>query len=320
MLAALREGFALSKPALSAFSISKKFADVQAVSKVDLSLAQGKCFALLGRNGAGKTTICEMLVGVIAPDCGEIEILGQPFHATVPNKRDLLENIGVLSQETRLYQKFTVGETLSLFASFYAASLDVATVLELMALTAKRNKRLEQLSGGERQRAYLGAALVGDPDLLFLDEPTTGLDPLSRKNVWEIIEDLKQRGRSIFLTTHHMEEAARLADEIAIIERGEIVAQGGPRQLIQRYCEEDVISVQLDQPLPASDLESLQHSFPPARELAAQSYELKTSETFKAIKYLIALCDRLGIIIQSMEFRKSTLEDVFFQLTGKKLP
>ena len=310
----------MSKPVLRALSISKKFADVQAVNQVDLTLSQGKCFALLGRNGAGKTTISEMLVGVIAPDHGEIEILGQPFHATVPNKRAILENIGVLSQETQLYQKFTVHETLALFASFYTDSLAVSPVLALMALSGKRNKRLEQLSGGERQRAYLGAALVGNPDLLFLDEPTTGLDPLSRKNVWEIIEDLKQRGKSIFLTTHYMEEAARLADEIAIIEQGEIIAQGGPRQLIQRYCEEDVIGVQLDKPLPEAEFESLQHTFPPARALASQSYELKTSETFTVIKYLIALCDRLGIVIQSMEFRKSTLEDVFFQLTGKKLP
>ena len=309
-----------SKPAINASSISKKFADLQAVNKVDLSLQQGRCFALLGRNGAGKTTICEMLVGVIAPDDGTIEILGQPFHAAIANKRRMLENIGVLSQETQLYQKFTVRETLALFASFYQRSLAVETVLDLMALQDKRDKRLEQLSGGERQRVYLGAALVGDPELIFLDEPTTGLDPLSRKNVWEIVEDLKKRGKSIFLTTHYMEEAARLADDIAIIERGEIVAQGGPRQLIQRYCEEDVISVQLNKPLPADDFEQLCHSFPPARELNAQSYELKTSETFKVIKYLIALCDRLGIIIQSMEFRKSTLEDVFFQLTGKKLP
>ena len=309
-----------SKPAINAYSISKKFANLQAVNKVDLSLQQGRCFALLGRNGAGKTTICEMLVGVIAPDDGTIEILGQPFHAAIANKRTMLENIGMLSQETQLYQKFTVRETLTLFASFYQRSLAVETVLDLMVLDDKRNKRLEHLSGGERQRVYLGAALVGDPDLIFLDEPTTGLDPLSRKNVWEIIEDLTKRGKSIFLTTHYMEEAARLADEIAIIERGEVVAQGGPRQLIQRYCEEDVISVQLNKPLPADDFEQLRHSFPPARELAAQSYELKTSETFKVIKYLIALCDRLGIIIQSMEFRKSTLEDVFFQLTGKKLP
>ena len=309
-----------SKPALNAFSISKKFANVQAVSKVDLALAQGSCFALLGRNGAGKTTICEMLIGVIAPDSGTIEILGRPFHATVPHKRTMLENIGVLSQETQLYQKFTVVETITLFASFYRRSIDVNTVLRLMALEAKHNKRLENLSGGERQRVYLGAALVGDPDVVFLDEPTTGLDPLSRKNVWEIIMDLKKRGKSIFLTTHYMEEAAYLADEIAIIERGTIIAQGGPRQLIQRYCEEDVITVQLDKPLPDDSLATLQHEWPPVRKLNAQSYELKTSETFKVIKYLIALCDQLSITIQSMEFRKSTLEDVFFQLTGKKLP
>lgn len=308
------------KLAISASSISKKFADIQAVNGVDLNLEQGRCCALLGRNGAGKTTICEMLVGIIAPDCGEIEILGEKFHAQIPNKRLMLERLGVLSQETQLYQKFTVQETLALFASFYQRGLAVESVLEMMDLLGKRNKRLEQLSGGERQRAYLGTALVGDPDLLFLDEPTTGLDPLSRKNVWEIIENLKQRGKSIFLTTHYMEEAAHLADEIAIIERGAIVAKGGPRQLIQRYCEEDVISVQLDKPLPADDLAELQHSWPPAREISPLRYELKTSETFAVIKYLIALCDRLGIVIQSMEFRKSTLEDVFFQLTGKQLP
>ena len=315
-----KEVSSLPKLALRAVGIAKKFANLQAVNKVDLSLAQGQCFALLGRNGAGKTTICEMLVGTLAPDSGEIEILGQPFHATIPNKRARLEHIGVLSQETQLYQKFTVQETLALFASFYHHSLAVTMVLELMGLQDKCNKRLEQLSGGERQRIYLGTALVGDPEVIFLDEPTTGLDPLSRKNVWEIIENMKRHGKSIFLTTHYMEEAARLADDIAIIERGEIVARGGPRQLIQRYCEEDVISLQLDKPLPDSDFETLRHDFPPARELTPQNYELKTSETFKVIKYMIALCDRLGIVIQAMEFRKSTLEDVFFQLTGKKLP
>ena len=230
------------KPVLSAFSISKKFANIQAVNKVDLSLAQGKCLALLGRNGAGKTTICEMLVGVLPPDSGEIEIMGNPFHANIPHKREFLENIGVLSQETRLYQKFTVQETITLFASFYRSKLEVVTVIELMGLTAKRKKRLEQLSGGERQRVYLGTALVGNPKLIFLDEPTTGLDPLSRKNVWEIIEDLKKQGKSVFLTTHYMEEAARLADEVAIIEHGIIVAKGSPLQLIQRYCEEDIIT------------------------------------------------------------------------------
>lgn len=308
------------KPVLSAFSISKKFANIQAVNKVDLSLAQGKCLALLGRNGAGKTTICEMLVGVLPPDSGEIEIMGNPFHANIPHKREFLENIGVLSQETRLYQKFTVQETITLFASFYRSKLEVVTVIELMGLTAKRKKRLEQLSGGERQRVYLGTALVGNPKLIFLDEPTTGLDPLSRKNVWEIIEDLKKQGKSVFLTTHYMEEAARLADEVAIIEHGIIVAKGSPLQLIQRYCEEDIITVGLEKPLPAMGFSSLGQDYPQVLAVTDKVYEVRTSKTFKAIKYLIAFCDQLNIDIESMEFRKSTLEDVFFQLTGKKLP
>ena len=309
-----------STVALNASSISKSFADVQAVKAVDLALQWGKCFSLLGRNGAGKTTICEMLVGVIAPDSGLIEIFGRPFTVRRKERRKILEDLGVLSQETQLYKKFTVRETITLFASFYRTRLDVSEVISLVGLGEKQDKRLENLSGGERQRVYLGAALVGDPKIVFLDEPTTGLDPMSRRNVWQIIDNLKRDGKSIFLTTHYMEEAAQLADDVAIIEQGTIVAQGSPRQLIKRYCEEDIITVSLNKVLNEVQFATLQRTYPHSLAIDERVYEVKAEQTFAAIKYLTSFCEQIEVEIQAMEFRKSTLEDVFFKLTGKKLP
>ena len=300
--------------------ISKRYGKVQAANKVDLSLNSGNCIALLGRNGAGKTTICELLVGVVVPDSGVIKLFGDEFHAHIPNRRKVLENVGVLSQETQLYKKLTIKETLSLFASFYQSALSVDLVIKQLGLEDKKNKRLEHISGGERQRAYLGATLVGNPKLIFLDEPTSGLDPMSRKNVWEIIEELKKEGKSIFLTTHYMEEAARLADEVAIIEKGTIIAKGTPCELIKQHCEEDVISIQLEEIISATDLSALQAIYHKLTVIKDNILELETSKILTAIKQLISFFDKTKNGIVAMEFRRGTLEDVFFKLTGKKLP
>ena len=300
--------------------ISKKYGSNQAVSAVSLELLGGKCIALLGRNGAGKTTICDMLVGIISPDVGSIELFDRPYHAQVANKRDVLQEVGILSQDTNLYQKLTIIETLNLFASLYRQNIPVDTLITQLNLEDKKHKRLEHLSGGEKQRAYLGAALVGNPKLIFLDEPTTGLDPVSRKNVWEIISNLKNDGRSIFLTTHYMEEAEFLADDIAVIEKGSVIARGSPQELISQHITESIISLRLQRPISADELPVLlSETNTTLATHKDNSIELKTSETITTIKKVIAFFDNDNKII-SMGFRRGTLEDVFFKLTGKKLP
>lgn len=305
---------------MSCSRISKRYGDNQAVSAVSLELLGGQCIALLGRNGAGKTTICDMLVGVVSPDVGSIELFGNPYHAKIANKRDVLQDVGILSQDTNLYQKLTIVETLELFASLYHHSTPVETIIKQLGLEDKKNKRLEHLSGGEKQRAYLGAALVGDPKLIFLDEPTTGLDPISRKNVWDIVSTLKKDGKSIFLTTHYMEEAEHLADDIAVIEKGSVIAHGSPQQLISQHITASVIELQLQSTITIDDLSALlSASNTTLVTHKKNSLELKTNETISTIKSVIAFFENKNKIL-SMGFRRGTLEDVFFKLTGKKLP
>ena len=310
----------MSATIMSCSRISKRYGKNQAVSAVSLDLLGGQCIALLGRNGAGKTTICDMLVGIVSPDVGSIELFGNPYHAKIANKRTVLQDVGILSQDTNLYQKLTIMETLDLFASLYQRNIPVDTIIKQLGLEDKKHKRLEHLSGGEKQRAYLGAALVGDPKLIFLDEPTTGLDPISRKNVWDIVSSLKKDGKSIFLTTHYMEEAEHLADDIAVIEKGSVIAHGSPQQLISQHITESVISLQLQETITADDLLLLLSTS--NTTLVAHkknAIELKTSETISTIKSVIAFFENKNKIT-SMGFRRGTLEDVFFKLTGKKLP
>jgi ABC-2 type transport system ATP-binding protein len=203
----------------------KRFGSLTAVDGLDLELARGICLALLGPNGAGKATTIEMLEGLTRPDAGEIEILG---HSWDDDPMGIRERIGVQLQETRLQEKVTVFETLRLFRSFYQSGRDLAEVLDVVGLTDKRDARVETLSGGQHQRLSLACSLVSSPELLFLDEPTTGLDPQARRRVWEIVERFKASGGTVLLTTHYMEEAERLADDVVIIDAGKVIAKEPP--------------------------------------------------------------------------------------------
>jgi len=214
--------------------LSKRFPpDVLAVDGLDLEVRRGECFGLLGPNGAGKTTTLEILEGLLPATAGEVEVLGERWGRDAGALR---ARIGITLQETRLPDKLTVEEIIRLFRSFFPSGRGVADAIRLVGLEEKRGTWSERLSGGQRQRLAVACALVGDPELLFLDEPTTGLDPQSRRSLWEVVEDLKAEGKTVLLTTHYMEEAARLCDRIAIVDHGRIIALGTTPELVARHA------------------------------------------------------------------------------------
>ncbi len=209
--------------------LAKRYGEVVAVAGLDLVVRKGECFGLLGPNGAGKTTTIEVLEGLLPPDEGEVKVLGMQWGA---HDRQLRERLGIQLQETQLTEKLTVEETLRLFRSFYRRGRPVADVMQMVGLDTKRSSWVKNLSGGQRQRLAVACALVNEPDLLFLDEPTTGLDPQSRRQLWRILEAFRAAGGTILLTTHYMEEAAALCDRVAIVDFGRVIASGTPRDLV----------------------------------------------------------------------------------------
>jgi ABC-2 type transport system ATP-binding protein len=217
-------------PALVVRGLRKSYGDVKAVDGLDLEVRSGECFGILGPNGAGKTTTIEICEGLLERDSGDVELLGMTWEHE-PDK--LKEKLGIQLQDTQLSEKLTVSETLQLFRSFYKVGREVSDVIEMVQLEEKRTARVGTLSGGQKQRLAIACAMVGDPELLFLDEPTTGLDPQSRRQLWTLIEEFRSTGRTILMTTHYMDEAERLCDRVAIVDHGHIIAQGSPQELIE---------------------------------------------------------------------------------------
>lgn len=301
---------------LKAQGLDKKFAQLHAVNNVSLEVSKGECFALLGPNGAGKTTTCEMLEGLTPPDSGSIEICGLGFSS---QREDILKRIGVALQETNLYKKYTVKETLELFSSFYPKTLPIPQILEKLKLVDKADARLEHLSGGQKQRVYLGCALVHNPELLFLDEPTSGLDPQARRYLWELLREVKADGRSIFLTTHYMEEAEELADRIAIMDHGQIIAMGSLQELVSTHCQGDFLVFKTS----ASELEALSKNLAWLKDAKKQAvgdlYEVNVDNGTARTQEFMREVDSLGINLGHFSIRQSTLEDVFLKLTGRNI-
>jgi ABC-2 type transport system ATP-binding protein len=296
--------------------LRKSYGDVVAVDGIDLTVRPGECFGLLGPNGAGKTTTIEICEGLTAPDAGEVVILGRRWGR---DDRALRELLGISLQETQFSDKLTVAETVQLFRSFYRRGPDAATVLELVQLTEKAPSRVGQLSGGQRQRLALACALVGDPELLFLDEPTTGLDPQSRRQLWELIEGFRAGGRSILLTTHYMEEAERLCDRVAIIDHGRVIAEGTPRELIASLGAEHVLefAVADGATLDASALAGVAGVGPVGRHDG--TWRVQVSELHQAMPALLGELRRQGAQLSELRTHSATLEDVFVSLTGRQL-
>jgi ABC-2 type transport system ATP-binding protein len=219
-----------STPALRVQGLRKAYDDVVAVGGLELQVLAGECFGLLGPNGAGKTTTIEICEGLLSPDSGSVEVLGRRWES---DENELRELLGIQLQDTQLSEKLTVDETLTLFQSFYRQARDIGEVIDQVELGEKRLSRVGTLSGGQKQRLAVACALVGNPQLLFLDEPTTGLDPQSRRQLWDLIAKFQAEGRTIVLTTHYMEEAERLCDRVAIVDHGRVIAQGTPRELME---------------------------------------------------------------------------------------
>lgn len=301
--------------ALHCAGLVKRFTDVTAVNGLDLEVFVGECFGLLGPNGAGKTTTVEILEGLTSSDEGAVELLGQHWNAG--DDRALRERIGVQLQETQLPEKVTVEETVRLFRSFYKRGHNVDEVIQTVGLDEKRNARVGKLSGGQKQRLAVACALVSDPELLFLDEPTTGLDPQARLSLWDIVEKFRARGGTILLTTHYMEEATRLCDRVAIMDHGKVIALGTPAELIASLGADQVIEFSVTNGLADDSLTSL----PAVRNLhkRGEAYALTVSEIGVAMPALLAEIQRQHSEIVTLTTHQATLEDVFVSLTGRML-
>jgi ABC-2 type transport system ATP-binding protein len=291
-------------------------AAVVAVDGVDLTIQRGECFGLLGPNGAGKTTTVEILEGLGSATAGVVEVFGMRWDR---HPEALRERIGVALQETRLADKLSVAETLELFRSFYRRPRSLEALLGDVQLEDKRDAWVSKLSGGQRQRLALACALVGDPEILFLDEPTTGLDPQSRRQVWDLVSAYRARGGTVLLTTHYMEEAERLCDRVAIIDRGRVIREGTPRALIASLGAEHVIEFEVQNG--ALPDEAALRRLPAVTDVRrdALTYSLTATEPHLAVPALIALLGAARLPLARLATRHATLEDVFVALTGRSL-
>ena len=301
-------------PAIRCRALVKDYGSVRAVDGLDLEVRTGECFGLLGPNGAGKTTTVEILEGLLQPTAGTVEVLGCTWQG---NGHRLRQRIGISLQETNLADKLTVEETLHLFRSFYAAGPQVGQLLELVSLTDKRKAWYTKLSGGQKQRLAVACALVGAPELLFLDEPTTGLDPQSRRQLWGLIDTFKSEGRTVLLTTHYMDEAQRLCDRVAIVDKGKVIALGTPRELIQSLGGTEVIELTCDGPVDEARVKAL----PGVSAVNARNngLSLTVEQLHKTLPSVLAVIQQTGRALTALSTHHATLEDVFVNLTGRHL-
>lgn len=303
-------------PAVRCRGLRKRYGDVRAVDGLDLDVAWGECFGLLGPNGAGKTTAVEILEGLLAPDEGEVSILGHDWGG---GAAELRQRVGVALQETHLPERLTVAETLRLFRTFFREGPTVDELVRLVQLGPKRNARVRHLSGGQRQRLAVACALAGRPELLFLDEPTTGLDPQSRHALWDIVEHFLAGGGTVVLTTHYMEEAARLSHRVGIMDSGRIIAQGTPAELVASLGAEHVVELTLAERA-SLDLDTLGR-VPGVTSATARAGAIAVTvrEVHRTLPAVLAELSRQEVRVTDLRTHSATLEDVFIELTGRSL-
>ena len=302
--------------ALVIHELRKSFADVVAVNGLNLKVERGECFGLLGPNGAGKTTTIEICEGLISPDAGTVQMLG---HSWRDHADTLRQRIGIQLQETQFPEKLTVEEVISLFRSFFCQGLTVEQAITMVQLDEKRKSRVGGLSGGQKQRLAMACALIGDPELLFLDEPTTGLDPQARRNLWDLISQLRVAGRTIILTTHYMDEAERLCDRVAVMDYGRIIALGAPSELIVSIGGEQIVefAIGASAPLDAAMLTRIQGV--KSHRVHAGLHQLFVSELHTAVPRIFESLAAQRLDLTEFRTHSATLEDVFVSLTGRDL-
>jgi ABC-2 type transport system ATP-binding protein len=294
----------------------KHYGALKAVDDISFAVKRGEVFGMLGPNGAGKTTTVEVIEGLRSADSGRVSVLGLDV-ARVPAR--IKQRIGVQLQAPSLLPLLTVQETLHLFAGFYERSLPTKDLMEMLALVESRKVLVKNLSGGQQQRLSVAMALVNDPDIAFLDEPTTGLDPQARRGLWSVIEDMSKRGKTVFLTTHYMEEAETLCDRLAVIDHGKIIAAGSPQELITEHFEESAVEFEMDPPPP----EDVMLDFPGASNVVINGseaivYSTDVPATMSAVlKY--AEDQSHARHLRNLFVRRATLEDVFLKITGRRI-
>ena len=296
--------------------LRKSYGSIKAVDDISFRVGKGEVFGMLGPNGAGKTTTVEIIEGLRVADSGKVSVFGLDINKGISK---IKQKIGIQLQAPSLLPLLRVEEILDVFASFYKRSLPVDSLLELLSLKESRKILVKNLSGGQQQRLSVAMALVNDPEIAFLDEPTTGLDPQARRGLWSVIEDMRTRGRTVFLTTHYMEEAEHLCDRVAIIDHGKIIALGTPAELISSYFKESAIQFEMQPPPP----EMVLQTFPGTTQAVVSDneaivYSNNIPATMSAIlKYAekVDLADQL----KNLQVRGSTLEDVFLKLTGRRI-
>jgi ABC-2 type transport system ATP-binding protein len=305
----------VSTSAIRCRALVKRYGKQTAVDAIDLDVARGECFGLLGPNGAGKTTTVEMLEGLNRPNSGTVELFGIGWGSG--RDQELRERIGVQLQETQLGDKLFVVEVFELFRSFYQKGRAVDELIALLDLEAERRKHYSKLSGGQKQRVALGCALVGKPDLLFLDEPTTGLDPRARRAIWSVVERFRAEGGTVLITTHYMEEATALCDRIAIMDHGKIIALDTPRALVDGLGLVQFVEFEASAPLDPAALAALPVVASVERE--RERYRLRIDRSLGALRAVLAELERQAVVPIGLSTHQATLDDVFLQLTGRGL-
>lgn len=304
----------MTETVLEVLNLKKYYGEVKAVDGVTFSIERGKVYSILGPNGAGKTTTIEIIEGLRKKDSGIIKIFGREVKGIGQNEK---ERIGVQLQETNFFPHLTVEETIELFQSFFQHTLSKEKILELAMLEEKRKSLVEKLSGGQKQRLALALALVNDPELIFLDEPTTGLDPQARRSIWESVKKLKGEGKTVILTTHYMEEAEELSDYIFIMDQGKIIKQGTLNELIKSLEMHSVIEFEVSG---KDTLETfLRASLENLVRLENDKFEIETPDFIQTLSALSAIAKENDLQIKNVVIRQPNLEDVFLKLTGRKL-
>jgi ABC-2 type transport system ATP-binding protein len=302
--------------AISVAGLTKNYGEFQAVRSIEFDVREGETFGLLGPNGAGKTTTVEILEGIRQRSAGDVQVLDfDPDR----QKRQLKDRIGVCLQATNLPDKITVKEALDLFGSFYTRTVDGGQLLKRLQLWDKRNSGYATLSGGQKQRLALAMALINDPQLLFLDEPTTGLDPQVRLEIRDLLEELHREKRTILLTTHYIEEAERLCDRVAIMDAGRIIAIGTPRELQERTLGQSTIEVSWDRPMSGEAIPRWSEAITSTLNDGGRSLVVISARPARTLVEIVKWIDQAGLEIEDVRLKRPTLEDVYIELTGKKL-